>query len=396
MPAYNERRLKESYLKLFDAARREGKIKPPCEHQPVECNGCPLQDIEYALQSKTKREFLEKYLAEFGAKVAFHPATHRFYYRNKIELSYINGKLGYIRKDDHYQSFDLKECLIIPKELNAITQKIKQLLLDHPIPSYELFSHTGDLRYVSFRHCRQTGEQLISFTTYTKENEKTLEIIAKELLKEKEVASVHWLLNDTWSNTATGKMIKYWGKESVTDFFQSFSFELGPLTFFQTNPIMAAEMIQELLRHIPKDKVVLDAYCGVGTLSLPLARHSKKVYGIELVEESIESARRNAQKNKVDNAVFAVGKVEESMQSLPEDIEVVVLDPPRSGLHDRVIRALCKSKPEMIAYVSCNPFTLKRDLEGLSQAFTVKLVYGFDFFPHTPHMETLVVLKPKL
>lgn len=393
MPAYNERRLKESYLKRFDVARREGKAKPACAHQTLECNGCPLQDIEYALQSKTKREFLEEYLAEFEAKVAFHPATHRFYYRNKIELSYIHGKLGYIRKDDHYQSFDLKECWIIPKETNEITQKVKELLLKHPITPFELFSHTGDLRYVSFRHCRQTGEHLVSFTTFTKENEKTLDVLAKELLKLKNVTSVHWLVNDTWSNTATGKMTKHWGKEVVTDFFQSFSFELGPLTFFQTNPIMAGEMVQELLRHIPKDKVVLDAYCGVGTLSLPLSRHSKKVYGIELVDESVESARRNAEKNKVHNAVFATGKVEESMHEIPDDIEVVVLDPPRSGLHDRVIRALCKKKPEMIAYVSCNPFTLKRDLEGLSEAFKVKLVYGFDFFPHTPHMETLVILE---
>lgn len=395
MGGYNERRLKEAFLKLFSLARKEAPTKPECQHQEFECNGCPLQDMDYAVQSKTKRQFLEDYLGVFGGPVAFHPATHRYRYRNKIELSYIHEKLGFIRKDDHSQSFELHECKISPELINQAANRIQALLKEFPIKSYQLFSHEGNLRYVSFRHARQHNELMISFTTYTKENGKELESIANVLLKEKLVKSVHWLVNDTWSNTSTGVIHKSWGNSTLMDYFAGFTYEIGPLTFFQTNPIMAQEMVTELLRHIPENKVVLDAYCGVGTLSLPLAKVSKQVLGVEEVESSIDAARENATRNKVNNAVFACAKVEDAINELPEQPEVVVLDPPRSGLHPKVVKALNKQLPPVICYVSCNPFTLRRDLEGLADYYDVKQVYGFDFFPHTPHIETLAVLKLK-
>lgn len=395
MGGYNERKLKEAFLKRFYRARKEKTVKPECAHQPVECNGCPFQDLDYADQSRVKRQFLEDYLGVFEGPIAFHPATHRYRYRNKIELSYIDQKLGFIRKDDHSQSFELHECKISPELINQAAKRVQALLKEHTIPSYHLFSHEGNLRYVSFRHARHHNELMISFTTYTKENKKELEAIANVLLKEKLAKSVHWLINDTWSNTSVGTIHQSWGEKTLIDYFAGFTYEIGPLTFFQTNPVMAQEMVTELLRHIPENKVVLDAYCGVGTLSLPLAKVSQQVLGVEEVESSIDAARENAKRNKMNNAVFACGKVEDAIRELPQQPDVVVLDPPRSGLHPKVVRALNQQMPGTICYVSCNPFTLRRDLEGLAEKYDVKQVYGFDFFPHTPHIETLVVLKLK-
>ena len=208
-------------------------------------------------------------------------------------------------------------------------------------------------------------------------------------------------LNREKTNVILGNEVKYlWGEHFITDFIGDVKYRISPLSFFQVNPVQTQKLYQTALEYgdIKKDEVVWDLYCGIGTISLFLAKHAKQVCGVEIVPQAIDDARENARLNGIQNASFFVGKAEEVVPQQYEEngisADVIVVDPPRKGCDEKLLDCMVKMAPERIVYVSCDPATLARDLKFLEEhGYKVMKVRCVDMFPHSVHVETVVLLS---
>lgn len=209
-------------------------------------------------------------------------------------------------------------------------------------------------------------------------------------------------INKAETNVILGqKCISLYGEDTITDYIGEFKFNISPLSFFQVNPKQTEVLYRKALEYagLTGEETVFDAYCGTGTITLFLSQKAKKVYGVEIIEEAIHNARKNANSNSVDNAEFFVGKSEEVIPNLINEgikPEVIVVDPPRKGCDIKLLDAIGEAKPERIVYVSCDPSTLARDLKILTEkGYEVKEVQPVDMFPHTSHVECVVKIEKK-
>ena len=368
---------------------------PPCQHAVPECNGCPNMHWEYAEQVRQKREQLQQLFQPlWNERFELVPSPSEFHYRGKVELSYVDGKLGYRLKSNPRKSFALNECLLITPKANALIRIAQQWAKQHRIPSYDVIRHEGFLGYLVIRESKSTNEIMVNVISHAKERENEVEIVAQELLKGG-AASVNWMVNEGWSDNALGFVKKSWGKPFIEEHLLGCAFRISPNAFFQTNPPMAEKLFQEVLDEVGKEDRVLDLFCGMGALSIPLAKQCKSVLGIELSSESIQSAMKNKELNQTKNVRFIAGKVQSQLKLLKPEFDVVTIDPPRSGLTIKAVKRVMDLQPKKIAYVSCNPVSLKNDLELFSKAYELKQLKAFDLFPQTHHVEMLAVMQRK-
>lgn len=371
-------------LQLLDG--RKGKfIEPACSHARGECSGCPLMRLEYAEQLGLKKELLKEL---FGTDIEVEAAPERLGYRNRIDLTYSGGKLGYRVKGDA-GSFELEKCLIAGDKTNNTVKIVQGLLKKLGIPSAAIMDRRPGLGYVVFRETVK-GHLTVNLVFFGKADEKAGEICAA--LAESGCDSVNVLLNETWSDTAYGRMAQTCGWPFIEEEMLGMKFLVGPNTFFQTN-VHSAEKIFTIVRDaIPDGSDVLDLYCGVGTISICIAEKCRKVTGVEISEESVLAAIKNAKLNGVENAQFIAAGIEEGMRVAGGGFDVVVLDPPRSGVQGKLPQEIASLGAKKIIYVSCNPATLARDIR-LFTGYRVSVLRAFDQFPQTAHMEMLCVLE---
>lgn len=415
------------------------QIDAPCRYFGV-CGGCKWQHMPYEKQLETKEGFIKESLKYIGRAndpyefLSIVPSPEQYFYRNKLELSagvvaYVDqeayhgekgkdkdkGEEVRIKEEGTYLGFhgagsfdkivDVDSCLLLSETANQVLVVVKDFIKKRKLTAYNARTHEGFIRHLVIREGKNTGEMMVNLVT-NKTEDYTVEFfqpLAEELqLLEKEnikFESILWTQNDSLSDTAVGKDIQVIrGREYIFDKVGDYLFKISPYSFFQTNT-HGAEKLYDVVKEFADLKggeTVLDLYAGTGTIGMYLAKDAKKVFSLELETSAVEDAKVNATMNNIMNIEFLCGKVEKEIAKLVfEKPEVIVLDPPRAGMHPNALQFLPRFNTKKIVYVSCNPTTLGRDLEYLQRWYTVKKVQGVDMFPQTYHVETVVELVRK-
>jgi 23S rRNA (uracil1939-C5)-methyltransferase len=364
--------------------------------------GCQLHHINYEGQLKYKENQVRQVLTRIGKleNVKVHPVLgmeHPWHYRNKaqVPVGEKDGKLisGFFKPRSH-EIVDTNESLIQLPELDKAIQVVKEICSELGVKAYNEEAHKGDLRHIMARYGKQTGELMIVLITRTADIPNKNKIVEEIIARLPKVKSIVHNVNSKRTNVILGEKIKIlWGNEVIYDYIGDVKFAISPLSFYQVNPEQTKVLYDKALEYaeLNGDETVMDAYCGIGTISLFLAKKAKKVYGVEIVPEAIEDAKRNATLNEITNAEFAVGKAEDVIPKWYEQgiaADVLVVDPPRKGCDEALLQTIIDMKPKKVVYVSCNPATLARDLRILEDGgYQTLEVQPVDMFPQTTHVE---------
>ncbi len=396
-------------IELYEESKN--RIEAPC---PIysQCGGCQLQHVSYEGQLDFKRKQVEQVLARIGkldlTKVKVHQTLGMqdpWNYRNKaqVPVGEREGGLvaGFYQKRSH-DIIDMERCLIQQAENDEIVQYVKTICEEYEIRAYNEEKHKGWLRHIMVRYGLVTKELMVVFVTKTADFPHKNEILAKITEQFPQIKSVVQNINNKRTNVIFGDETKVlWGEEYIYDKIGDIKFAISARSFYQVNPEQTKVLYDKALEYakLTGEESVIDAYCGIGTISLFLAQKAKKVFGVEIIPEAIEDAKRNTELNGIENAEFAVGEAE---VVIPEwykqgnKADVIVVDPPRKGCDEALLKTILDMKPRRVVYVSCNPGTLARDLQVLERGgYETVEVQPVDMFPHTTHIECVsqIVLR---
>ena len=372
----------------------------PCPHFQ-KCGGCQLMMAHYDYQKEAKKEFVKDALLRIGGidtDVDFIGADAPFRYRNKMIFPFDrNGKWGFYRERSH-DVIPLSDCLLGDEKNKDIMNAIADYMKKYGVSAYDEESHRGIIRRVFIRNTEREFIVVISANAdFLPHSE---ELISSVLSVSEKISGIILNINKSRTNLVLGdKNVLLLGKNTLSASLLGLKYEISPESFFQINPKQTEKLYSLALdfADIKIDDTVLDIYCGIGTITLSAARKAKTAMGIEIVEKAIENAKENAKRNGIKNAGFYCGKAEELVPELTENganPDIVILDPPRKGSDERTLTAIVKAMPKKIVYISCNPATLARDLKFLKElGYNVKKVAAVDMFPHTAHIETVVLMS---
>lgn len=400
-----------------------------CPHFGV-CGGCSHQDISYDQQLRNKETTVRLTLGgvSVGTIVPIVPSPQLFFYRNKMEFSFGDSKDIAIIKSPKGTKTNLQDpvlletnqvhlglhpkgrfnvvtptpdCRLLSKDSQRITQIISSWANEFRIPSYIRSKNVGDLRHVLIREGKNSGERLVALVANS--TLQHTDSLADRLKNSGvDVTSFLWIAHDGLSDTVMGSIkTVFWGQPFIYENVGRIRVKVPYLSFFQTNTQACEQLLKFLDQWLQQDSCesLFDLYCGVGTLGLNLAHRVSHVIGIEIDSRAIEEAYQNARDNGILNTTFLAGRVEDLAPQLPLHADprhsVLIVDPPRAGLHSRALESLIQMGFPTIYYVSCNPESLARDLARLSEKYDIRAVQPMDFFPHTNHVETLARLTAK-
>ena len=374
------------------------------------CGGCNLRHIDYEETLNMKQRAVQNLVNKsLKNKVEVKPTWEMgnpYHYRNKLQYPIGIDKNGNavagVFANRTHEIIPVENCLIQENQANLIAKDLVELINKYKISVYDEATQKGLMRHVVIKTGFRSREVMVILVVNGDELPFAKEI-AKEL-KEKyeEIKSVVININKKNTNVILGeKNINILGDGYIKDYLGEYSFKISPLSFYQVNPVQAEALYNIAIENaeITANDVVFDLYCGIGTISLFAAKHAKKVYGIEIVEQAIEDAKENAKMNNIQNAEFIAGDTEVLLTDLIENKKIVpdavIVDPPRRGLDNTTINNILKIQPKRVAYVSCNPATLVRDLSLLEEKYDIKMIQPVDMFPFTSHVECVTVLSLK-
>ena len=389
------------------------RVIPSC---PVarQCGGCQLQAMSYEEQLKFKERKVMNNLIRIGKfdedEIHMLPIMgmeEPWRYRNKAQFPFGKDKDGNVIAGFYagrtHAIVEAEDCLLGVEENREILDIVKRFMKEMKIEPYDELSHKGLVRHVLIRKGFKTGEIMVCLVINGNK------LPGKERLVEmltgvdgiKGMTSISYSVNQEKTNVIMGKeIVNLYGPGYITDYIGNVKYQISPLSFYQVNPVQTERLYGTALEYagLTGNEIVWDLYCGIGTISLFLAQKAKKVYGVEIVPQAIEDARRNAEINGIHNAEFFVGKAEEV---LPERFEknhvhadVIVVDPPRKGCDAVCLDTILKMRPERVVYVSCDSATLARDLRYLADGgYVVERGRCCDMFPGTVHVETVCLLS---
>ena len=421
-------RIKSSFLegkaveiKKFSDKRAE----PFCSHFGL-CGGCKWQNLDYKTQLYYKQQQVIDNLERLGGLtlpqikpiIASEKIKH---YRNKLEYSFTSYRwftkeemesdkelsrngLGYHLPKSFDKIFDVEHCYLQPEPSDSIRLAIKEVALRENIPFFDTKRQDGFLRTLGIRTAN-TGEVMVilQVTTYNKEwIEKILGMVEKKF---PQAISLNYVVNNKKNDTYGDLEVHCWkGKPYITETMEkpdgsgTLQFRVGPKSFYQTNAEQAHALYLAVwkMAGLKGNELVYDLYTGTGTIANFVAAHARKVVGLEYVAPAIEDAKINSQVNSISNTDFYAGDIKDLLDdeflNKHGRPDVIITDPPRAGMHEDVCKMLLKASPEKIVYVSCNPATQARDLKMLSESYTIIDVQPVDMFPHTMHVENIVLL----
>ena len=399
------------------------RVDPVCPHFGV-CGGCKWQTMSYEAQLKAKQRQVRDNLERLGNVdcSGMRPicgSENIYYYRNKLEFTFSNrawmddptqrqanewGALGFHIPQLFDKVLPIEHCALQADPSNEIRLAVRDYALEHGLSCYDIRNHVGFLRNLVLRNS-STGDWMVLVIVAEDDNARLFPLLDMLHARFPQITSLQYIvnrkLNDSYSDL---EVHTYCGADHIEESMEGWngdkplSFIVNPKSFYQTNSAQAQRLysfVAELAELQPQD-TLYDLYTGTGTIALFLARHVKKVVGIEYVEEAIADARRNAERNGFDNTVFYAGDMAKVLT--PEFVaengrpDVVVTDPPRAGMHDKVVAQLLETAPRKIVYVSCNPATQARDLQLLAARYDVRRIQPVDMFPHTQHVENVAEL----
>ena len=400
-------------------ASSSDRIDPACPYSG-HCGGCKWQFLDYEKQLAYKRQHVAEALAHIGRieDVLVHetiPSERLFGYRNKMEFSCSDRRWvlpNEMDRDDLDRSFalglhvpgtfnkviDTEVCLLHPPLGNDILAYIRQAIRCSDLPPYGLKSHAGYWRFVMLRNSAFYGHWMVNIVT-SYENTKAMEPLANQLMAQYPgVVSVVNNITARKSSVAIGESeVLVAGEPFFKERIGPYEFIISANSFFQTNSVGAQTLYDKTKEYadLQGHETVLDLYSGTGTIGIYLADSAKHVIGIEQVESAVSNAQRNCRINHISNCRFVQGDIKDKLPQLTEKPHVVVIDPPRAGMHKDVIQQVLRLAPERIVYVSCNPASLARDVALLSDVYDLLEVQPVDMFPHTYHIEAVAKLRKR-
>jgi 23S rRNA (uracil1939-C5)-methyltransferase len=397
------------------------RIEAFCEHFDL-CGGCKWQYLPYEKQLFYKQKQVVDQLTRIG-KVnipTLHPITgsqNTTFYRNKLEFTFSNRRwlseeeinsgieisdqdvLGFHIPGMFDKVMDIRKCWLQPSPSNEIRNAVRGYALEHKLPFFDLRYRSGLLRTITVR-TTEKGEVMVIvvFYYYDKtECEGLLNFITDSF---PQVSSLLYVINEKGNDTITDQeVILFKGKDHLVEEMEGLKFIVGPKSFYQTNSTQAYELykIARQMAGLTGKEIVYDLYTGTGTIANFVAGSAKKVVGIEYVPEAIADAKINSENNGIHNTLFFSGGMKdiltESFVTENGRPDVIITDPPRAGMDEKVVQAILAASPDRIVYVSCNPATQARDLQLMHQQYAVKEVHPVDMFPHTHHVENVVLLE---
>ena len=381
------------------------RVAPLCELYE-ECGGCQLQHLSYEAQLRAKRAQVVDALTHIG-KLPQIPvmetlrAEEPWNYRNKMQFpigrNSGNIVIGCFAQGSH-RIINTENCHIQRAENNDLANAAREIAEQLHIPVYNEDTHKGVLRHIVGRVGR-SNDLMAIIVTATKQLPRAKDFVRMMRERLPNLVSVHQNIQTYRNNVIMGRDTQLlWGRPTIIDSLGRLNFHISPRSFFQVNTRQAELLYEQALTYadLHGTETVIDAYCGTGTITLFLAQKARKVYGIEIVQPAILDARKNARDNHIKNAEFIVGDTTAVMPALYKQgirPDVVVVDPPRAGCTETVLRTFANMKPQRIVYVSCNPATLARDLAILKElGYLAQEVQPVDLFPQTSHVETVVLL----
>ncbi|GAA6311570.1 23S rRNA (uracil(1939)-C(5))-methyltransferase RlmD [Intestinibacter bartlettii] len=384
------------------------RVERKCSESLRQCGGCQIQELDYQKQLDVKTNEVKQVISRIGKldDVVIHDTLgmeHPFRYRNKAQFP-IQKKdnmpvIGFYKKKSH-DLISTDECIIQHEVNDKIIKIIKTYIRAYNVSIYDEKTHKGLLRHLVTKVGFTTGEVMIVLVANGKKLPylKELASVLKENIPGFKTLVVN--VNTQKTNVILGKEnIVAYGDGMIRDYIGELVFEISPLSFFQVNPLQTEVLYNKALEYanLGENDTVFDIYCGIGTISLFLAQKAKKVYGIEIVEDAIKDAKRNAKINNMDNVEFYVGKAEEVVPKMYKEgkrANVVVVDPPRKGCDEKVLDTIVSMEPDRVVYVSCNPSTLARDLAYLNErGYKCHEIQPVDMFPHSVHVECVVLMS---
>ena len=400
------------------------RVEPRC---PVarQCGGCQLQAMSYEEQLKFKERKVKNHLLRIGKfredEIHMLPIMgmeEPWRYRNKAQFPVGEDKdgnivIGFYAGRTHH-IVEQTDCCIGAPENGEVLRKVKAYMQKNQIRPYNEEHHSGIVRHILIRTGYHTKEIMVCLIVNAAKASclKNAEQLTESLREMDGMTSVMVNFNTEKTNVILGKKSEVlWGQPYIEDFIGDVKYQISPQSFFQVNPMQTEKLYAKALEYagLTGNETVWDLYCGIGTISLFLAKNACKVYGVEIVPQAIEDARNNAKRNGIDNAEFFVGKAEEVVPAFYEKAlkqaqdseagksihpDVVVVDPPRKGCEEILLETIVKMQPQRIVYVSCDSATLARDLKFLSaNGYAVKKVQPVDQFGHSVHIETVVLLS---
>jgi 23S rRNA (uracil1939-C5)-methyltransferase len=416
----NKKDWAEGWAKKFNSYSAS-RVSPFCQHFGV-CGGCQWQMLPYELQLKYKQQQVIDNLTRIGRVklpeiqpiIGCNQLTR---YRNKMEYTFSNKKYlvndelndsdvsafqdvaGFHAKGIFDKVVDIDVCHLQEEPTNDIRKAIKQYAKENELSFYDIRMHEGFLRTMQVRLAR-TGELMVNIVFAFEEKEKREKLLQHIQSAFPQITTLLYTINTKKNDSLFDLEPKiYSGKGFIVEKLEDLSFKISPKSFFQTNTAQG-EKLYQLTREFAELKgteTVYDLYCGTGSIGIFVSKHAKKIIGVEMVADAIADAKENAAFNNIDHADFFCGDVidvcDDDFFAVHGRPDVVITDPPRAGMHEKLVNKLLEMQAPVIVYVSCNPATQARDLNLLSSAYSVEKVQPVDMFPHTLHIENIVQLK---
>ena len=380
--------------------------QPPCSHFGT-CGGCRWQDLEYESQLQLKAQMVRDALCAIDvsqiAEILGSPET--VFYRNKMEFSFGRGiddelHLGLHHRGRYNRIFDLEKCYLQSEMSNRVVHSVRRHAREAHLPAYDLKAHTGLLRFLVIREGKRSGHSMVNLVVSRYPND-DIDMLAQRVLEDlPEITTFIVTLHTGKAQVAAGEaQFTIKGEGNIVERTGDLEFGISAQSFFQTNTLQAERLNQVIsqLAQVDSQTEILDLYCGTGGIGLHLARPAKSLLGIEESEDAVADARRNAERNGLENCAFSAGRVEDVLAQLMSEsrrFDIVIADPPRSGIHKNAIGPLARLGAPTIIYVSCNPGTLAADAQELTGlGYEARFVQPLDLFPHTPHCEVVMTLR---
>ena len=383
------------------------EIEAPCPHFGV-CGGCSSQNLTYEKQlellSDEVCELFEDKDIPMGMYLGVKGSENIWEYRNKMEFTFGDLEkggeltLGMHMKGKSFGVLTVDNCMIVDEDFRKVLTVTVEYFRKQNLPYYRVMKREGYLRHLVVRKASNTGELMVNLVTTTQidfDLSGYTELLKSQTYKGKLVSVLH-TENDSFSDAVVPEKVNIlYGRDYIIEELLDLKFKISPFSFFQTNS-RGAESLYSIVRDFMgngENKVVFDLYCGTGTIGQIAAHNAKKVIGLELIEEAVEAAKENAKLNGLDNCEFIAGDVAETIKQVKVKPDIIILDPPRSGVSPKALDYVIKFNAKEIIYVSCNPKTMVDNLETLLVAgYKVEKSKVKDMFPNTPHAETVVRL----
>lgn len=401
----------------------EDRLQPFCEHFGI-CGGCRWQPLPYDMQLKAKQQQVWDQLVRIGHLEIpdispILPSDKTKYYRNKLEFTFSNKRWIYNNEDPdsltdeerlglgfHVGKFfdkvlDIKHCSLQPEPSNEIRLFIREYAVTHDLEFYNIRENTGFLRNLIVRN-NQVGDVMLTVCFAYDDQDKIVPMLDAIAAEFPQIKSLHYVINEKLNDSISDlDCILYKGEDAIWETMGKLKFKIGPKSFYQTNSEQAYKLysVAKEFAALTGNEVVYDLYTGTGTIAQFISDKASKVIGIEYVKEAIKDARINAEANGITNCTFFDGDMKDILTAdfIKEHgkPEVMIIDPPRAGMHPDVVKVIMEAAPERIVYVSCNPASQARDLAMMSPMYEITAVQPVDMFPHTMHVENVCALKLK-